>query len=120
MTQAGITQSSQELAAKLREKNSLSMQINDKLRDQEKITKRHNYLQNEIKNCIPTKPGIDGQMVQKYSPDDVTILPDQHRVYHEATGTYANINKHKVRSQHAMFSEKKNPVNYDTIKENHE
>ena len=93
------------------------MQINDKLRDQEKITKRHDYLQNEIKNCIPTKPGADGAMVLKYSPEDVAILPDQHRLYHEATGTYANINKHKVRSQHAMFSEVKNDIVYEKIRE---
>ena len=120
VTQAGITQSSQELASRVREKQNLSMQINDKVREQEKISKRHNYLQNEIKNCIPTKVGPDGQLIQKYQPEDITILPDQHKVYHEATGTYANINEHKVRSWNAMFSKKKNPIEYDQIKEDKE
>jgi len=60
VTQAGITQSSQELASKIREKQALSLQINDKSREQNKLQLRHNYLSNEIKNCIPSKKNADG------------------------------------------------------------
>ena len=76
VTQGCITQSSQDLATKNREKQSLSIQISDKTRDQDKLKKRHNQLQNDIKNCIPSKTGNDGQSVQRYHPDTVTILPD--------------------------------------------
>ena len=76
VTQQGITNSAGELASRRKESQALSVKIDDKHRDQEKLRKRHNYLENEIKNCIPTSVGPDGQLVQRYHPDEVAILPD--------------------------------------------
>ena len=76
VTQQGITHSAQELASRRKESQALSIKIDDRNRDQEKLRKRHNYLQTEIKNCIPVVPGPDGQPMQRYHPDSVTILPD--------------------------------------------
>ena len=76
VTQQGITNSAQELGNRRKESQGLSVKIDDKNRDQEKLRQRHSYLQNEIKNCIPTSVGPDGQLVQRYHPDEVAILPD--------------------------------------------
>lgn len=99
----------------MREKQQLSLQINDQTRDQEKLQKRHNYLQNEIKNCIPTAKNQDGQFVRKYEPEEVPVLPGQHKKYNIPNGKYVEVNKFKIRSQHAIFGEVKNPINYENI-----
>ena len=117
VTQAGITQSSQELASKIREKQALSLQINDKSREQNKLQLRHNYLSNEIKNCIPSKKNADGQYESSYQADAVTILPGQHREYNVPNSQYVGVNKYKIRSKNSMFSEAKNPVDYTKIKQ---
>lgn len=54
-------------------------------------------------------------MIQKYHPEEVTILPDQHRKFYVPTGNYFDVNKHKIRSKMAIFSEVKNEIKYDDI-----
>jgi len=93
------------------------LQINEQTRDQEKLQKRHNYLQNEIKNCIPTAKNQEGQFVRKYEPEEVPVLPGQHKKFNLPNGQYVEVNKFKIRSQHAMFSEVKNPIKYEKIVE---
>ena len=115
VTQGCITQSSHDLATKNREKQTLSIQISDKEREQDKLKKRHNQLQNDIKNCIPYKMGENGQSMQRYHPDQVTVLPDQHKKFYVPESKYFNVNKYDVRSQMAIFSEDKNEINYDRI-----
>ena len=117
VTQGCMTQSANDLANKLREKQQLSLQINDQAREQEKLKKRHNYLQNEIKNCIPTTKNQDGQFVRSYEPEEVAILPGEHKKYNVPNSQYVGINKYKIRSQNAMFSEHKNPIVYNDIAE---
>jgi len=117
VTQGCITQSAQDLANKTREKQQLSLQINDKTRDQDKLKQRHSYLSNEIKNCIPMVRGKDGETTQKYSSNDVTILPGQHRKYNVPNGIYEDVNPVPVRSKNALFCEEKNAINYNSIVE---
>lgn len=116
VTQSAITQSSQDLANKTREKQQLSLQINDKTREQEKLKQRYNYLQNEIKNCIPTITEKDGSMSKKYRPEAVTILPNKHRKFNVPSGTYEDVNVCPVRSKNAIFGVEKNAVDYDNVK----
>ena len=59
-------------------------------------------------------------MVQKYHPDQVTILPDQHRKFNVPSGVYVDVNKLNVRSKNAFFSEAKNPIRYEAIVEQKE
>ena len=56
-------------------------------------------------------------MVQRYQPDSVTILPDQHKKFNVPSGCYVDVNKHKIRSKNALFSEEKNPIDYNRIVE---
>ena len=115
VTQGAITQSSHDLATKNREKQGLSITISDKTREQAKLKQEYNRKQETIKSCIPSGVGADGQMVSRYHPDEVTILPDQHTYYNVPNSVYVDINKHKVRSKNSIFSEKKNPIDYNRI-----
>ena len=56
-------------------------------------------------------------MVQKYHPDEVAILPDQMRKFNIPNQQFVGVNKNKIRSKHAMFSEVENEVRYDQIVE---
>ena len=91
------------------------MQINDKTREQEKLKQRYNYLQGEIKNCIPTVQNKDGSESKKYSADQVTILPDKHKKFNVPNQCYEDVNVYPVRSKNAFFSVQKNPVDYDSL-----
>ena len=62
-------------------------------------------------------PGPDGQPVQRYHPDAVTILPDQMRKFNVPNQQYEHVNKNKVRGKNAIFSETKNEIRYDQIVE---
>ena len=62
--------------------------------------------------------GQDGMQSQKYNPEDVTILEGQHRTFNVPSGCYVDVNKHKIRSKMAIFSESKNPIIYDSIANN--
>lgn len=53
VTQGCITQSSAELANKMREKQTICLSIDDQHREQGKLKKRHNYLETKIQSCIP-------------------------------------------------------------------
>ena len=119
VTQGAITQSSQELANKVKEKSSLSLQINDQTREQEKLRKRHNYLANEIKNCIPNVTDKDGTQHQKYNPSDVTILADQRQKFNVPNQQYVNVNRYNIKSQHPMFAMEAMPIEYGSIREDH-
>ena len=55
--------------------------------------------------------------MQRYNPDEVTVLPDQHKKFHIPSGKYYNVNKYDVRSQMAMFSEDENKIDYNKIVE---
>ena len=45
------------------------------------------------------------------------ILPDEMRKYNIPNSQYVGVNKYKVRSKHALFSETKNDIRYDQILE---
>ena len=120
VSQEAITNGSQNLARRMAEKQTISVSIDDNIREHGKLEKRNNFLSNEIKNCIPTKKNTDGALVSIYNPEEVTILPEQHRKYNIPNSQYVSVNKKKIRSDHAIFSEHKNPIVYDKIRENND
>ena len=92
VTQGCITQSAADLAGKKKEAQGLSIQITDKTRGEKKLEQRHDYLQNEIKNCIPTQVGPDGSIIAKYDPNEVMIVPGKQRRYNIANSQYELVN----------------------------
>ena len=118
VSQEAITNGSQTLARRNAEKTTISISIDDNQREHAKLEKRNNFISNEIKNCIPTMKTADGALVPMYDPEEVTILPEQHRKYNIPNSQYVSVNKKKIRSDHAFFSEHKNPIVYSKIREN--
>lgn len=115
VTQGCITQSSAELANKMREKQTICLSIDDQHREQGKLKKRHNYLETKIQSCIPVGQNQDGMNSRKYEPEEVTILPDSFKKYNQPNSKYVDVNRYGIRSQHAFFGMTKNGVNYDEI-----
>ena len=117
VSQEAITNGSQTLARRMAEKQTISISIDDNQREHGKLEKRNNFISNEIKNCIPTNKNADGVLEPRYDPEEVTILPEQHRKYNIPNSQYVSVNKKKIRSDHAVFSEHKNPIVYNNIRE---